>query len=86
MDPAKPATRPYWRQTLRLSLALLGLWLVLTLAVGWFGRSLDFDFFGWPFGFWITSQGALIVFCLIIWFYAWAMNRLDERSDQDDSD
>ena len=86
MDPAKPATSPYWRQTLRLSLALLGLWLVLTLAVGWFGRPLDFDFFGWPFGFWITSQGALIVFCLIIWFYAWAMNRLDERSGQDDCD
>ena len=74
-----PATRTssYWRKTLQLSAALLALWLVVTLGVGLFGQSLSFNFFGWPFGFWITSQGALIVFCLIVWIYAWAMDRLD---------
>jgi putative solute:sodium symporter small subunit len=76
-----PATHasPYWRQTLRLSAVLLLLWLTLTLGVGLFGQSLAFKLFGWPFGFWVTSQGALIVFCLIVWYYAWAMNRLDEE-------
>ena len=48
-----------------------------------FGQSLVFSFLGWPFGFWVTSQGALIVFCLIVWFYAFAMDRLDhEHSDR----
>ena len=84
--PDKPATSPYWRQTLRLSRALLGIWLVLTVGVCLFGWSLDFDFFGWPFGFWATSQGALIVFCLIVWYYAWAMNRLDEQLGDDNID
>ena len=84
--PGKPTTSPYWRRTLRLSRALLWIWLVLTVAVCLFGRSLDFDFFGWPFGFWATSQGALIVFCLIVWYYAWAMNRLDEELGDDDVD
>ena len=82
MTPATlppPAKTLYWRQTLRLSLALLLLWLAVTLAVGYFGRTADFSFFGWPFGFWATSQGALGVFCAIVWFYAWAMNRLDRR-------
>ena len=84
--PDKPSTSPYWRQTLRLSRVLLGIWLVLTVGVCLFGRSLDFDFFGWPFGFWATSQGALIVFCLIVWYYAWAMNRLDEELGGGDVD
>ena len=77
-DSASPPASPYWRQTLRLSAILLLLWLVLTLGVGLFGKSLDFQFFGWPFGFWVTTQGALIAYLLIVWIYAWAMNRLDE--------
>ena len=85
-EPQLPSAHsPYWRHTLRLSARLLALWLVVTLGVGLFGRSLDFSFFGWPFGFWATSQGALGVYCLIVWYYAWAMNRID-RAHGDSSD
>jgi putative solute:sodium symporter small subunit len=69
----------YWRKTLRLTGVLLVVWFVVTLGVGFFGQSLDFRFLGWPFGFWATSQGALIVYCLIVWVYAWAMERLDSE-------
>ncbi len=73
-----PATHSaYWRSTLRLSVLLLVLWLLVTLGVCLFGPRLAFSFFGWPFGFWATAQGALVVFCAIVWFYAWAMDRLD---------
>ena len=83
MTPATPPDNPYWRKTLRLSAWLLAAWFVLTVGVGLFGQSLVFSFLGWPFGFWVTSQGALIVFCLIVWFYAFAMDRLDhEHSDR----
>ena len=84
-DPAAPRTSAYWRRTQRLSAILLLLWLALTLGVGVFGQSLDFGFFGWPFGFWATSQGALILYCLIVWYYAWAMNRLDEDEAEGNS-
>ena len=77
MPPAADAQAAYWSKTQRLSVALLLLWFVLTLGVGVFGQSLNFEFLGWPFGFWATAQGALIVYCLIVWYYAWAMNRLD---------
>ena len=70
----------YWRHTLRLTLVLLLLWFVLTLGVSLVGPALDFDFFGWPFGFWATTQGALGVYCLIVWYYAWAMNRIDKAA------
>ncbi len=83
--PDKPDT-PYWRKTKRLSLALLLVWLLVTLGVGLFGRSMSFKFMGWPFGFWATSQGALIVFCVIIWVYAWAMDRLDQQYGDHEGD
>jgi putative solute:sodium symporter small subunit len=68
----------YWHSTLRLSAVLLGLWLLVTLGVCFYGPSLRFNFFGWPFGFWATAQGALLVFCAIVWVYALAMDRLEE--------
>ena len=79
------AAADYWPRTKRLSLALLAFWFVLTVGVGLFGPSMRFNFFGWPFGFWATSQGALGVYCLIVWYYAWAMNRFD-KAQGDSSD
>jgi putative solute:sodium symporter small subunit len=78
MSDAPTEHSAYWRSTLRLSAGLLGVWLLVTLAVCLFGPSLTFGFFGWPFGFWATAQGALLVFCAIVWVYAFAMDRLDE--------
>lgn len=77
MSDAPPAHSAYWRSTLRLSARLLAVWLLVTLTVCLFGPSLRFSFFGWPFGFWATAQGALLVFCAIVWVYALAMDRLD---------
>ena len=77
--PADPrTTSPYWRKTLRLSGAVLAVWLLVTLGIGWFGRDLNFRLFGWPFGFWVTAQLSLMVYCVLIWFYALAMDRLDQ--------
>jgi putative solute:sodium symporter small subunit len=78
MSDAPPEHSAYWRSTLRLSAGLLGVWLLVTLAVCLFGPGLRFNFFGWPFGVWATAQGALLVFCAIVWAYALAMDRLDE--------
>ena len=72
-----PPHSPYWRRTLRISAALLAAWLAVTLGVGLFGPQLRWQFFGWHFGFWATAQGALLVFCAIVWLYAWAMDALE---------
>jgi putative solute:sodium symporter small subunit len=37
------------------------------------------SFLGFPLGFYILAQGALIVFLLIVVAYVFAMNRLDRR-------
>jgi putative solute:sodium symporter small subunit len=67
----------YWRKNLRLTAALMLVWFVVTFVVAYFARDLDFSFFGWPFSFWVASQGALVVYVLVIGCYARCMRRLD---------
>ena len=73
--------RQYWRTNLRITAVLMVIWFVVTFVVGYFARDLSFDFFGWPFSFWMGGQGALIVYCVIIAFYAHYMNKLDIEHD-----
>lgn len=67
----------YWQRNTRWIAGLLLAWLVVTLGLGWGADKLDFDFFGWPFGFWAAAQGALVVYVVIVAVYARVMNRLD---------
>ncbi len=67
----------YWHKTLRVTAMLLFIWFVVTFVAMYFARDLSFNFFGWPFSFWVAGQGALVVYVLIIGYYAYYMNRLD---------
>jgi len=69
--------RQYWQKNLNITAVLLAIWFVVTFVVSYFARDLSFNFFGWPFSFWMGAQGSLIVYCLIIWFYASYMGKLD---------
>ena len=71
--------REYWRKNLRITGILLAIWFVVTFLVGYFARDLNFSFFGWPFSFWMGAQGALVIYVLIIWYYAHYMNKLDQE-------
>ncbi len=67
----------YWRRNVRIASILLSIWFVVTYVAAFFARSLTFDFFGWPFSFWVAAQGALVVYVLLIIYYARYMNKLD---------
>jgi putative solute:sodium symporter small subunit len=69
----------YWSKNLTITGILLGIWFLVTFGVAFFARDLNFKFFGWPFSFWVGAQGALIVYVLIIWYYARYMNKLDQE-------
>ena len=77
------ARRRHWRATRRLTMALLVPWFVLGFVVSWFARDLSFDFFGWPFSFWVAAQGAGLGFVVVIVVYAAAMRRLDRALAED---
>ena len=74
--PPDPA-RLHWIRNRRVTAVLLFIWFGVTFVVSFYARELNFRFFGWPFSFWVAAQGALLVYGLIIAFYAWYMNRLD---------
>ena len=69
--------RQYWRRNLRITGILLAIWFVVTFVVSYYARELSFNFFGWPFSFWMGAQGALVIYIVIIGFYARYMGKLD---------
>jgi putative solute:sodium symporter small subunit len=71
--------RQYWQKNLRITAVLLAIWFIVTFVVGYNARDLNFSFFGWPFSFWMGAQGSLVIYVLIIWFYANYMNKLDQE-------
>ena len=68
----------YWRRTKRLTGVLLVIWALVSFGLTYFARDLSFNFFGWPFGFWVAAQGAILVFFAIVAYYAYAMRKLEE--------
>jgi putative solute:sodium symporter small subunit len=71
--------RQYWQKNLNITAVLMAVWFVVTFVVSFYARDLNFNFFGWPFSFWMASQGSLIIYVVIIWFYARYMNQLDQE-------
>ncbi len=71
--------RRYWQKNLNITAVLMAVWFVVTFVASYFARDLNFTFFGWPFSFWMGAQGSLVIYVLIIWFYARYMNQLDQE-------
>ncbi len=64
-----------------LKAGLLLLWVLVSFVAAYFARDLQFILFGgWPLGYWVAAQGAVLVFIGIVVAYAWTMNRF-ERED-----
>jgi putative solute:sodium symporter small subunit len=76
----------YWRKNLRITAILMVIWFVVTFVIGYFARELNFNFFGWPFSFYMGAQGSLIIYCLIILYYAIYMGKLDREYGVDEGD
>ena len=72
--------REYWRRTLNLTIVLLAIWFVVTFVMAFFARPLAMVVIaGFPLSFYMAAQGSLIVYVLLIWYYARKMERLDRE-------
>ena len=69
----------YWSRNLRITSVLLAIWFVVTFVVSWFARELNAINIIGPLGFYMGAQGALIIYVIIIWFYAKKMNEMDKE-------
>ena len=81
--PRADGRRAYWRANLRYLTILLLIWFAASYGCGiLFKEQLDairIPGTGFGLGFWFAQQGAIVVFVIEIFVYAWLMNRLDRR-------
>lgn len=70
----------YWRQNFVLMVIVLTIWFLVSLGAAMVAHSLNkVVIFGFPLGYYMGSQGSLIVFILLIVFYSKKMDELDEK-------
>ncbi|MBW7851113.1 MAG: DUF4212 domain-containing protein [Rhodospirillales bacterium] len=71
--------REYWSKTSTLMWTVLAIWFVFGFLIHAFVTSLNTIVIGgFPLGFYMAAQGSLIVFVIIIFWYAMRQNRIDE--------
>ena len=78
----------YWRKNLTITAILLLVWFVVTFVEAWFARDLNssMTFLGFPLGFYMSAQGSLIVYVILIGIYALLMRKLDLEYNVDEGD
>ncbi len=73
----------YWQANLRLVGICLAIWFVCSYGFGVLlvDQLNEIRIGGFQLGFWFAQQGSIYVFVVLIFFYAWRMNKLDKRYD-----
>jgi putative solute:sodium symporter small subunit len=75
----------HWHRTRVLMWTVLTLWLLVGFVIHLFARSLnEIVIFGFPLGFYFAAQGSLIIFVLLIVWYASRQTRIDEEHGVDE--
>ena len=80
------AQRAYWRANLRLIAVLLSIWALVSFVFGILlvEQLNTFTIGKLPLGFWFAQQGSIYVFVLLVFVYAWRMDRLDRKHGVDE--
>jgi putative solute:sodium symporter small subunit len=70
----------HWRKTRGLMWFALIVWFVFGFGIHFFVSSLnEITFIGFPLGFYMAAQGSLIVFVVLIFWFSWKQNKIDEE-------
>ncbi len=70
----------YWGRTKRLMITCLVIWAIFGFGIHLFARSLNqIVILGFPLGFYMAAQGSLIVFVLLIFWFARRQDAIDRE-------
>lgn len=80
------AAGAYWRENLRLLVALMAIWFACSFGAGILFRGFldQFMLGGYPLGFWFAQQGSIYIFIALIFFYVVRMKQIERKYDLDD--
>ena len=76
----------YWAANVRTIIVCLAIWALVSFGFGILLRPLlaSISVGGTDLGFWFAQQGSILVFLVLIFFYAWRTNRLDREFGVDE--
>jgi putative solute:sodium symporter small subunit len=70
----------YWRKTRNLMWFALVVWFIFGFGIHFFVNQLnEFTFLSFPLGYYMAAQGSLIVFVVLIFWFAARQNQIDEE-------
>jgi putative solute:sodium symporter small subunit len=73
--------KAYWKANLKLVAFCLAIWFIVSYLFGIIlvEQLNTIRLGGYKLGFWFAQQGSIYVFVVLIFFYAWRMNKLDRQ-------
>lgn len=71
----------YWRANVRLQIVLLAIWALFgyVLSIVFAEQLNKVTVGGFPLAFWFAQNGAILVFVILIFVYAYTMDRVDHE-------
>ncbi len=81
MAEEKTDSSGYWKANVRLITGCLIVWAFVSYGCAILFRPLlsGIPVGGTDLGFWFAQQGSILTFIALIFFYAWKMNKLDQK-------
>ncbi|MCC5974881.1 MAG: DUF4212 domain-containing protein [Rubellimicrobium sp.] len=82
----RSSSNEYWRANIRIILISLAVWFFCSFGMGIILRPalMGISVGGADLGFWMAQNGSIYVFLVLIFAYAWRMNKLDQEHGVDE--
>ena len=73
-------TEAHWSKTSKLMIVMMALWFTFAFVVHMFVTPLNgIKIFGFPLGFYMASQGSLVIFVIMLFWFAKAQDKVDRE-------
>jgi len=75
------SSKAYWAANVRIILISLAVWFLCSFGMGIILRPMlmGIHIGGADLGFWMAQNGSIYVFLVLIFVYAWRMNKIDKE-------
>ena len=70
----------HWEKTKGLMMLTLAIWFIFSIVIFMFGESLNNgSFLGYPLAYYMCAQGSIIIFVVLIFWFANIQEKIDEE-------